>query len=126
MVLVLFMFVMVHVRILMVLKEGATLYTVQLGLNLLWMPLFFGLQRPIAATVDIVALTAITGWLTYTWGQVDAVAGWALVPYLGWLSFATYLSAGCGYLNDWDFSGKMRPKSEKGNDSEYVNEKKGN
>lgn len=44
--------------------------------------------------------------MAYVWGQVDAVAGWALVPYLGWLGFATYLSAGVGYLNGWDTSGK--------------------
>jgi benzodiazapine receptor len=91
------------------------------------MPLFFGLGRPIEATVDIVALTGVTGYLAYTWGQVDLIAGWTLAPYLGWLSFATYLSvctvsiysleitaislvltfneqAGCGYLNNWGFS----------------------
>lgn len=68
------------------------------------MPLFFGLGRPIEATVDIVALTGVTGYLAYTWGQVDLIAGWTLAPYLGWLSFVTYLSAGCGYLNNWDFS----------------------
>lgn len=73
-------------------QRGATLYTVQLGLNLLWMPLFFGLGRPIEATVDIVALTGLTGYLAYIWGQVDPVAGYALLPYLAWLSFATYLS----------------------------------
>ena len=56
------------------------------------MPLFFYLKRPIEATVDIVALTGITGYLAYIWGQVDEVAGWALAPYLGWLGFATYLS----------------------------------
>jgi len=38
-------------------KHGATLYSIQLGLNLIWMPLFFWAKRPIEATVDIVALT---------------------------------------------------------------------
>ena len=87
------------------------------------MPLFFGLKRPIAATVDVVALTGTVGYLTYIWGQVDEVAGYALAPYLGWLCFATYLSVGVGYLNDWDLSGKERPKSEKGTDTKYVDEK---
>ncbi|KAK3675532.1 hypothetical protein LTR78_004615 [Recurvomyces mirabilis] len=104
-------------------KQGATLYTIQLALNLIWMPLFFGYQRPIEATIDIVALTGLTGYLTYVWGQVDEVAGYCLVPYLGWLSFATYLSAGCGYLNNWDFSGKEKPKSTKGGSTKYVDEK---
>ncbi|MCJ1351896.1 MAG: hypothetical protein MMC33_001880 [Icmadophila ericetorum] len=105
-------------------KQGATLYTAQLALNLIWMPLFFGLKRPIEATADIVILTGVTGYLTYVWGQVDVVAGWALVPYLGWLSFATYLSAGVGYLNNWDISDKevSKPPSSKGVDTKYVNE----
>lgn len=72
-------------------QQGATLYTIQLGLNILWTPLFFGLKRPVEATVDIVALTGTVGYLTYIWSGVDEVAAWGLVPYLGWLSFATYL-----------------------------------
>lgn len=72
-------------------KQGATLYTIQLGLNLAWMPLFFGLYRPIAATADIVALGGVTSYLTYVWGKVDPTCGWLLAPYLGWLGFATYL-----------------------------------
>jgi translocator protein len=68
------------------------LYTIQLGLNLAWMPLFFGLERPIEAAVDVVALLGTTGYLTYIWSQFDEVAAWVMVPYLGWLSFATYLS----------------------------------
>lgn len=83
-------------------NQGATLYSVQLGLNLVWMPLFFALKKPVLATVDIVALTGTVGYLAYVWGQVDAVAGWCLAPYLGWLGFATYLTIGVGVLNDWD------------------------
>ena len=81
--------------------------------NLIWMPLFLRLKRPIEATIDVVALTGIVGYLTYIWGQVDEVAGWALAPYLGWLGFATYLSAGAGYLNNWSFEGKERPVKKK-------------
>ena len=105
-------------------QQGATLYTIQLALNLVWMPLFFSLKRPIAATVDIVALTGVTGYLAYIWGQVDEVAAWSLAPYLGWLSFATYLSAGCGYLNNWDFASKERPIADKSDNTKYVDEKK--
>ena len=56
------------------------------------MPLFFGLKRPIEATADIAILTGTVGYLTYIWSQVDEVAAWGIAPYLGWLSFATYLS----------------------------------
>jgi benzodiazapine receptor len=105
-------------------QHGATLYSISLALNFLWMPLFFKLHRPIEASVDIVALTGITGYLTYIWGQVDERAGWALAPYLGWLGFASYLSIGTGHLNNWDFSDKGEPKPSAGGDSsKYVNEK---
>jgi translocator protein len=72
-------------------QQGATLYTVQLGLNLLWMPLFFVAERPVAASVDVVALLGTAGYLTYVWSKVDKMAAWIMVPYLGWLGFATYL-----------------------------------
>jgi translocator protein len=106
-------------------KHGATLYTIQLGLNLVWMPLFFYAKRPIEATVDIVALTGTVGYLTYLWGRVDPVAGWALVPYLGWLGFATYLSAGVGYLNGWSIKDKEVdfPPTSKAKDTLFVDEK---
>ncbi|KAL9106077.1 MAG: hypothetical protein Q9227_008863 [Pyrenula ochraceoflavens] len=103
-------------------RRGATLYTIQLGLNLMWMPLFYGLKRPIEATVDIVTLTGSVGYLTYIWGKVDDVAAYCLVPYLGWLGFATYLSAGAGYLNNWNFEDKERSKVEKASRTKYVDE----
>jgi translocator protein len=94
-------------------KHGATLYTIQLGLNLVWMPLFFVAKRPVEATLDIVALLGLNGYLTYLWSSVDPIAGWCQVPYLAWLSFATYLCAGAGYLNDWNFADKEVPRSGK-------------
>jgi benzodiazapine receptor len=89
------------------------------------MPLFFVAKRPIEATVDIVALTGVTAYLTYIWGKVDSVAAWALAPYLGYLGYATYLSAGVGYLNDWDTKSKEVdfPPSTKAGETKYVDEK---
>ncbi|KAI1156077.1 TspO/MBR family-domain-containing protein [Nemania diffusa] len=81
-----------------------TLYSAQLGLNLTWMPLFFGLRRPALALANVVSLIGLNGYLTYLYFGVDNVAGWCMVPYLTWLGFATYLNAGVGYLNDWDIS----------------------
>lgn len=85
-------------------KHTLTVYTIQLGLNLMWMPLFFGARRPVEATVDLIALLGLNGWLAQTWWSIDETAAWLQLPYLGWLSFATYLSAGAGYLNGWDLS----------------------
>lgn len=87
-------------------QASLTLYTIQLGLNLAWMPLFFVAKRPIEASIDIITLIGLNGYLAYTWGAIDEVAGWCQVPYLGWLGFATYLCVGAGYLNGWDLSDK--------------------
>jgi benzodiazapine receptor len=68
------------------------LFLGQLALNALWSYLFFGLQRPGLALLDIVALwlgilaTLVTFWRAY------APAGLLLLPYLFWVSFATYLN----------------------------------
>jgi Tryptophan-rich sensory protein (mitochondrial benzodiazepine receptor homolog) len=71
------------------------------------MPLFYGMNRPILATLDAAALLGINGYLAWLWGtRVDRVAGWLLAPYVAWLGLATYLSAGTGYLNGWDLRNK--------------------
>jgi len=93
-------------------RRGATLYTLQLGLNLVWMPLFFGLGRPIEAMLDIVTLTGTVGYLTYVWNKVDSTAAYLMVPYLAWLGFATYLTAGTGHLNGWTI--KSQPEGQEG------------
>lgn len=85
-------------------KHAATLYTIQLGLNLAWMPLFFGLRKPVAALADIASLVGINGYLTYLFFQLDETAGWLNVPYMAWLGFATYLTAGVGIANNWKIS----------------------
>ncbi|KAM3415705.1 hypothetical protein BST61_g9219 [Cercospora zeina] len=89
-------------------KHGATLYTIQLVLNLAWTPLFFGVKKPVAASADIIALTGTVGYLAYVWAQVDETAGGLLAPYLAWLAFANYLCHGCGYLNGWNFDKPKR------------------
>ncbi|KAJ4297226.1 hypothetical protein N0V88_004144 [Collariella sp. IMI 366227] len=94
-------------------RHGATLYTIQLGLNLAWMPLFYGLNKPILATADAAALFGINAYLAWLWGtHVDSLSGWLLAPYVAWLGFATYLSAGTGWLNGWDLSGRGSVKAE--------------
>jgi translocator protein len=68
------------------------LFLVQLALNALWSYLFFGLNRPGLAFLDIVALwLAILATLVAFW-RADPLAGLLLLPYLLWVSFATYLN----------------------------------
>lgn len=80
-------------------KKALSFFLFQLALNALWSFLFFGLQNPLLALVEIVIL-----WLmifeTYTqFKKIDKVAALLLLPYLAWVSFATVLNATIWWLN---------------------------
>jgi len=75
-------------------RSGGTisLFGVQLALNILWSYLFFGLQLPLAAFVEILILwTTILFTLLSSW-KVSRLAAFLLVPYLAWVSFASLLN----------------------------------
>ena len=68
------------------------LFALQLALNALWSPLFFGLRNPLAGLVDIVPLwAAILATLVCFW-KISPLAGTLLAPYWLWVSFATALN----------------------------------
>jgi len=76
-----------------------TLYLVQLALNALWTPLFFGLQRPGLAFAEIlVLLVAILATIAAFW-RVRLIAALLLIPYALWASFATVLNFTLWRLN---------------------------
>lgn len=76
-----------------------TWFFVQLVLNALWSPLFFGLHRPDLALVCIVAMwLAIIGTMR-AFARVNRGSAALLTPYLLWVSFATALNAAIWHLN---------------------------
>lgn len=68
------------------------LFAIQLALNMLWSPLFFGLHRPDLAFADIVALWVAIVATTVAFWRVSPAAGLLFVPYLAWVSFAAVLN----------------------------------
>lgn len=80
-------------------KAGGELFTVQLVLNFCWSFLFFFLQNPFLALIDIVLLWgAILATLISFW-RVSPLAGKLMIPYLGWVSFAAVLNGAIVILN---------------------------
>jgi tryptophan-rich sensory protein len=74
-------------------------FGVQLGLNLAWSFLFFGLQRIDLAMVEIfILLIAIVATTMLFW-RIDRLAGGLFVPYVLWVSFATLLNGSLWVLN---------------------------
>ncbi len=80
-------------------KEALTFFVVQLGLNFLWSLLFFGLHSPLIALVDIAALIIAILIVIRKFYKVSKTAGYLLVPYLLWVSFAGYLNLSIWLLN---------------------------
>ncbi len=104
-------------------QHGATIYTLQLGFNQLFMPLFFSMERLVLGTLDLYVVTGLTAYLIYIWGQVDSTVGWLLAPYLVWLSFASYLATAIGVLNNWAFPKRAKSSTSKPQTAKSVNDK---
>jgi benzodiazapine receptor len=74
-------------------------FWVQLGLNILWSALFFGMRSPLLGLVEIAFLwVAIAVNIVVFW-RVRRAAGWLLVPYIVWVSFAAVLNYNVWLLN---------------------------
>jgi tryptophan-rich sensory protein len=67
-------------------------FGVQLALNLAWPPLFFGGHRILAALVLIVVLDLAVVATIVLFRRVRPVAALLLIPYLGWILFASLLN----------------------------------
>jgi len=69
-----------------------SLFAVQLVLNVAWSWIFFGLHQPGWAFVEIVILWLAILATTILFFRCSKIAGWLLVPYLAWVSFASVLN----------------------------------
>lgn len=75
------------------------LWGAQLTLNAMWSYLFFGMQRPGLALVEIAVLLVLILATTDAFFRVRRLAGLLFVPYALWVCFAAYLNAGLWLLN---------------------------
>ena len=73
-------------------RAPLSLYLLQLALNALWTPVFFGLRSPGLALVVIVSLGAAIVLTGRAFRPVSRIASWLLVPYLAWVVFAAALN----------------------------------
>jgi tryptophan-rich sensory protein len=67
-------------------------FGLQLAANLAWTIFFFGLQSPFVAFLDVLVLWVLVGITGLQFFDVSRVAGWLMVPYWLWVSFATVLN----------------------------------
>ncbi len=74
-------------------------FVVQLILNLLWSFLFFTLKAPLLAFVEIVVLWVAILVNILVFFKVTKVAGYLLIPYILWVTFASALNLVVYLLN---------------------------
>lgn len=73
-------------------RGAVVVFFIQLGANALWSHLFFGFHRIDLALIDIVLLLALIVVVMIRFSRISRMAMYLLVPYLIWVSFATYLN----------------------------------
>lgn len=75
------------------------LWSLQIALNTLWTPVFFGLQKMKLALYIIIALWGSVVLCVVVFASLDWVIGAMFVPYLVWVSIATLLNLSVYRLN---------------------------
>jgi len=76
-----------------------TLFWVQLVLNALWSIVFFGMKSKVGGVITIIVLWLLILATVITSFQVSGWAGALLIPYITWVSIASYLNIGVWLLN---------------------------
>jgi benzodiazapine receptor len=80
-------------------RTALLFFALQLILNVLWSVIFFGLKSPMWAFIEIIILwlaILLTIWKSL---KISKAAGYLLLPYLIWVSFAAVLNSSIWMLN---------------------------
>ncbi len=84
-----------HVRV----RNALIAFGVQLALNAGWSFAFFGARSPALGLVVILLLWGALAWTLDRFFRIRTAAGWLLVPYLAWVTYALALNAAIWGLN---------------------------
>lgn len=80
-------------------NQALGLFWFHLGVNVAWSYLFFGLRNPFLGFVWIVFLWFLIVAVAQKFYKINKQAAYLLLPYLAWVSFATYLNFSIWRLN---------------------------
>ena len=80
-------------------KMALTFFFIQLALNSLWSIIFFGAHNIMLAFFEIIILWIAILITTIRFFKISKPAGWLMLPYIAWVSFATVLNLAFWILN---------------------------
>lgn len=75
------------------------LFGCQLFCNLIWSGLFFYLKSPLLGFIDIVLLWILIVMTIKSFYRIRPIAGYLLIPYILWVTYALTLNLGIYLLN---------------------------
>ncbi len=78
---------------------AATIFSVQLILNVLWSLIFFGLHSLLFGAIEIIFLWFFIAATIIEFHSIDKKAAYLLFPYLSWVSIATLLNIAILFAN---------------------------
>lgn len=80
-------------------RTAMIIFAVQLVLNLTWSPVYFGMHQMGWALLIIACLWVAIIVTILHFRRLYSLSGLLLLPYLLWVSYASYLNAGYWWLN---------------------------
>lgn len=80
-------------------RSALYLFAIQLILNTVWSPVFFGAHSLLLAFIIILALWFYILKTIKAFAKIDKIASYLLYPYLAWVSFASILNFSVWLLN---------------------------
>lgn len=80
-------------------KGSLKLFWVHLSLNAVWTPIFFGLRNLELAFIVIITMVVSLLFVIKSFYKTDKLSSYLLIPYLVWISFATFLNFTIWILN---------------------------
>ena len=75
------------------------IFGAQIFLNFWWSILFFQMESPLLALIEIVLLWLSILYMIIRFSRIRPLAGYLQIPYLLWVSFASLLTASIWWLN---------------------------
>jgi tryptophan-rich sensory protein len=76
-----------------------TAYFIQLLINTVWAPVFFGLRNIGAGLFCVVALWLAVGWTMREFARVKPAAALIMLPYFLWITFVAAINLAVWKLN---------------------------
>ena len=80
-------------------RSAIILYGLQLAVNFCWPLLFFNMKMYLAAFMWLLLLWLMIVTMFFSFYRLSKTAGYLVVPYVLWVTFAGYLNLGIYFLN---------------------------